>query len=344
MNTISKLALLFISIFIISCSDDDNSAPVIPEGDFFNGTLILNEGGSGGGSVSFLDSGVLELQNSIFEEINEGERPGLFLQSIFFDDDKAYIIANGSNLISVVNRYTFELMGTVDSGLSVPRYGAVHNGKAYVTNQADFTTNQDDFIAVIDLETLEVEQSITIGLVVEHIVESGGQIFIQNAAYGSGNQISKLDPSTNLISETIDVDTKLNSLEIYNNKLYALDSVGVKVINPETFSIETEIDKPESSESFSNLRIENDKLYYTLGTVAYSSSISASALSSDVIFDYGSDSEFGSFYGFDVDNDQVYVADAGDFASNGTVFIYSISGELIADFEVGLAPNSFYFQ
>lgn len=344
MNTISKLALLFISIFIISCSDDDNSAPVIPEGDFFNGTLILNEGGSGGGSVSFLDSGVLELQNSIFEEINEGERPGLFLQSIFFDDDKAYIIANGSNLISVVNRYTFELMGTVDSGLSVPRYGAVHNGKAYVTNQADFTTNQDDFIAVIDLETLEVEQSITIGLVVEHIVESGGQIFIQNAAYGSGNQISKLDPSTNLISETIDVDTKLNSLEIYNNKLYALDSVGVKVINPETFSIETEIDKPESSESFSNLRIENDKLYYTLGTAAYSSSISASALSSDVIFDYGSDSEFGSFYGFDVDNDQVYVADAGDFASNGTVFIYSISGELIADFEVGLAPNSFYFQ
>lgn len=345
MNTYSKLFLSILSIFILSCSSDDDSAPVIPEGDFVNGTLVLNEGGfSGGASVSFIPNDLSEVNNTIFEDTNTDEAVGIFPQSIFFQDDKAYIIANQSNLISVVNRYTFELLGVVDSGLNKPRYGTVLNGKAYVTNQASFDTNQDDFIAVIDLETLEVEQTITTGKVVEYIVESGGQIFVQNAAFGTGNQISKFDPSSNSISETIEVDTKLNSLEVYNNKLYALDSVGVKVIDPSTFSVETEIDKPESVESFNNLKVENDQLYYTLGTAAYSSSITASVLSTEVIFDYGSSSSFGSFYGFDVNEDQIYVGDAGDFSSDGTVFIYSTSGEFIADFEVGLAPNNFYFQ
>lgn len=345
MNTYSKLFLLVMSVFIISCSDDDNNSPVVPDGDFFEGTLVLNEGGfSGGSSVSFIPNDLSEVNNSIFEDVNAGEGVGTIAQSIFFEDDKAYIIANQSNFISVVNRFTFELIDVIDSGLNKPRYGTVLNGKAYVTNQADFSTDQDDFIAVIDLETLEVEQSITTGLVVEHIVEFGNQIFIQNAAYGSGNQISKFDPSTNSVTETIEVDTKLNSMEIYNSKLYALDSGGVKVIDPSTFSIETEIDKPESVESFNNLRLENDQMYYTLGTAAYASPVSASTLSSDVLFDYGSNSEFGSFYGFDVDQDRIYVGDAGDFASNGTVLVYSTSGELLTEKTVGIAPNNFYFQ
>ena len=344
MNTISKLALLFISIFIISCSDDDNSSPVIPEGDFFNGTLILNEGGSGGGSVSFLDSGVLELQNSIFEEVNEGERPGLFLQSIFFDDDKAYIIANGSNLISVVNRYTFEFMGTVDSGLSVPRYGAVHNGKAYVTNLSSFDSDQDDYIAVIDLETLEVEETVVVGAVAERIVKANGEMYIQNAAFGAGNQISKFNPATNSITSTLEVGEGLNSLQLYNQELYLLDAEGVKSINLGSFEIENQISIPESLAAVNNLRVVNNQLYYTSGTAAYSSELNASELSENIIFDYASNSAFGSFYGFEVNEDQIYVGDAGDFTSNGTIFVYSTTGELLFEDSVGIAPNSFYFQ
>jgi len=118
MNTYFKFLVIAISaLVIISCSsDDDNPQPVIPDGDYFNGVLILNEGGSAGGSVSFLGADQQEVVNDIFADANDGEGPGLFLQSIFFDDEKAYIISNGSNIISVVNRYTFELLGTVDSG------------------------------------------------------------------------------------------------------------------------------------------------------------------------------------------------------------------------------------
>ena len=131
MNKYSTVFLALFLLMTLSCSsDDDSPGQVIPDGDFANGTLILNEGTSAGGSVSFLSQDLQEIDNSIFEDVNAGEGLGLFLQSIFFDDDKAFIISNGSNIITVVNRYTFELIGTIDSDLSVPRYGTVHNGKA----------------------------------------------------------------------------------------------------------------------------------------------------------------------------------------------------------------------
>ncbi|MBZ9786315.1 cell surface protein [Psychroflexus sp. CAK57W] len=344
MNTYSKLFLLVLSVFLISCSDDDDNLPVIPDGDYFDGTLILNEGGSAGGSVSFLSSDLQQLSNSIFEEVNPNTGLGLFLQSIFFDDDKAFIIANGSNLITVVNRYTFELIGTVDSGLNVPRYGTVHNGKAYVTNLAAFDSDQDDFIAIIDIETLEVEETVVVGAVAEHIVSFNDDLFIQNAAFGFGNQISKFNIASSSITETLQVSSGLNSMQVYNQSLYTLDSEGVKVINPSTFTVENQIAKPESLESVNNLRVENDQFYYTSGTAAYTSPTSATELFSEFIFDYGSTSTFGSFYGFEVNDDRIYVGDAGDFASNGSVFVYSITGELLTEKAVGIAPNSFYFQ
>jgi hypothetical protein len=350
MNTYFKFLVIAISaLVIISCSsDDDNPQPVIPDGDYFNGTLVLNEGGfNGGSSISFISSDLDSIQTSIYENINS-ENVGTFPQSIFFDDDKAYIIAGGSNLISVVNRYTFELIGKIDLDLQNPRYGVAFNGKAYVTNSGEFESDpndpKDDFVAVIDLETLNVDVTIPVGLIAERIVESNGQIFIQNGSFGSGNTISKLNPMSNTITETLQVGEGINSIQVYNQELYVLDSEGVKQIDLATFTVETEINKPEALTSVSNLRIENDQLYYTSGTAAFSTSISSSELSSEAIFDYGSDSVFGSFYGFEVNEGQIYVGDAGGFTSNGSLFIYSSEGQFVKEFTVGLAPNSFYFQ
>ncbi|NEV93381.1 cell surface protein [Psychroflexus sp. YR1-1] len=346
MNTYFKFIMIaFFALGMFSCSnDDDQTGPIIPDGDYFDGTLILNEGGSAGGSVSFLDSDLQELSNSIYEEVNPNAGLGLYLQSMFFADDRAFIIANGSNLITVVNRYTFELLGTVDTGLSVPRYGTVLDGKAYVTNQAAFDSDQDDYVAIIDIETLEVEETVLVGAVAEHIVSYNDDLFIQNAAFGFGNQISRFSTASNSIIETLTLAAGLNSMQLYNQSLYALDSEGLKEINPSAFTLVNQIAKPESLESLNNLRVENDQFYYTSGTAAYASPVSATELSSEFIFDYGSTSTFGSFYGFDVNQDRIYVGDAGDFASNGTVLVYSTSGELLTEKTAGIAPNSFYFQ
>ena len=339
-----KFSIVFFLILLFSCSSDDSPRPELPDGDFAGGTLILNEGGSAGGSVSFLSNDLQELTNSIFED-NTNQQPGLFLQSIFFDDDKAFIISNGSNLISVVNRFSFELIGTIDSGLSVPRYGVTYNGKAYVTNLDSFGEQDDDFIAIIDIETLEVDETVILGTAAERILELNGEIYVQGAVFGSGNKVVKFDPSTKTIVETLDVGEGLNSLQKGENEIYTLDEDGLKIINAQDFSIKSELDKPESLGGIGNLRVDANLLYYTSGSEVYSISKTDSELSDEPILDYGGDSDFGVFYGFEVNESQIFIGDAGDFTSNGKVFVYSLSGQLLAEKTVGdIAPNSFYFQ
>ena len=146
MKKLSKLVTMaIISGFLLnSCSsDNDNVDPdgPQPEGDFTEGFFLLNEGSQSAGTVSYVSRDFQTIEQEIFQNANENNDLGRFTQSIFFEDDRAYIISNGSNLITVVNRYTFELVGTIESGLNVPMYGAVENGKAYVTNLASFDTN-----------------------------------------------------------------------------------------------------------------------------------------------------------------------------------------------------------
>jgi hypothetical protein len=49
-------------------------------------------------------------------------------------------------------------------------------------------------------------------------------------------------------------------------------------------------------------------------------------------------------YGFAVNNNLIYIADAGDFSSNGFVEIYDTDGNFVFETSVGVAPNGFYFN
>ena len=179
-----------------SCSsDDDNIDPEIeqPESTYADGLFVLNEGNSGGGSVTFIDNDLQNVENEIYQEMNADDDLGQYLQSIFFNDDYAYIVSNGSNMITIVDRYTFEYVDRIDSGLLSPRYGVIENGKIYISNQGNYeapgVTEFDDFIAIIDLETLEVEKTIETNTVLEYIHEQDGMIYVQKAAFGGGNEI-----------------------------------------------------------------------------------------------------------------------------------------------------------
>jgi hypothetical protein len=49
-------------------------------------------------------------------------------------------------------------------------------------------------------------------------------------------------------------------------------------------------------------------------------------------------------YSFAVHNNKVYISDAGDYSSNGKVFIYSSTGNLEKEYTVGIIPAGFYFN
>jgi hypothetical protein len=204
---------LFIGLFtaalaFTSCSDDEgvDIQPIL--GDFQNGILVINQGGFGTGdaSVSFLSDDLSVTENNIYETTNNNLLGDLG-QSIAFNDNLAYIILNGSNKIEIVNRYTFESIATIDSGLANPRYMAFANGKGYVTNWGDATDPNDDYVALVDLNSNTITSTIAVVEGPEQIINANGTLYITNkGGYGFGSSITKIDSNdnvTNIITSEI---------------------------------------------------------------------------------------------------------------------------------------------
>ncbi|RZJ71808.1 DUF5074 domain-containing protein [Flavobacterium sp.] len=344
------LGLFAGSLFFVSCtSDDDSNAP---QGSYDNGFLVLNEGGStSGAGVTFISNDLQTVQQDIFAAVNgQDETIGQFPQSIFFADSRAFIISNGSNKITVVNRYTFEKLGEIASGLTVPRYGVVHNGKAYVTNSNSFSSATDDFIAVIDINTLAVTSTIPVNNQAEKLIEEDGKLYVSGGFYGAGDVITVINTSNNQIVTTINVGEAPNSLEEDNGVLYVLCStfggtsklVRIQLSNNEILGETTFASTIVNAQ---NLDIEDHLAYFTAGSKIYRTNPDATSVVDTAFIETGSTSAYIG-YGFAVENGRIYISEAAeDFTSDGKVFIYNENnGALVQSIPVGLGPNGFYFN
>ncbi|MDD3003892.1 hypothetical protein [Flavobacterium sp.] len=339
------LMALMSGLLFVSCSDnDDNNDISTPLGSYDNGVLIVNEGNGSAGTISFVSNDLAAIEQDIYGAVNNGDGIGGYVQSIFFNEDQAFIISNGSNKITVVNRYTFELIGKIETGFNVPRYGVAYNGKAYVTNLADFSDLTDDFISVINLNTLQVESSIAVNAIAERIEEENGKLYVANGNYGTGTTITVVNTTTETIESTINLGISPNSLQKENGFLYVLcgnytdDSKLVKInlSNNEIISESTMTGLVNAQ----NLNIENGKLYFTVDSNVYSENLTSTTISTLPLFT----SSAVTLYGFNVNDGRIFVGDAKDYASDGEVFIYTSTGTLQKQFNVGLIPNGFYFN
>lgn len=337
----------------ISCSDDnDDNINDEPKGVYDNGVFILNEGNSGGGSVSFLGDDLTTFTQDVYSTVNGSDYAGTYLQNIFFDGDKAYIIAGGSNAINVVNRYTFELEAKIESGLKNARYGVVKDGKAYVTNANTYSSatnpagDTDDYIAVINLETNAVESTIPLNGTANHIELVNNKLYITEPY--SSDKVIIVDPATKKVETTVTIGYSANTMEAKDGILYIIRSpygdrseiVKLKIADNTISTVVLN----EALDGAKNLDIYNNNIYFTAKTAVYSMDYTALTGPTTPIFEYTSTSEYGKMYGFAVKNDKIYIADGGDFASNSKAYIYSLSGEILKEITVGVGPNGFYFN
>ena len=348
MKTIKKLLVLAFAIplFFTSCSDDDNSGGNSSQGQFDNGFFVLNEGNSSlsTASVTFVkNDGTVE--QDIFRTINpDASEIGTYLQNIFFDDTRAFIVSGSANSVTVVNRYTFEYIATVSTDLTNPRYGVVSNGKAFVTNSGNFSAT-GGFVTVINLSdysTTKMELNTT----TERIIEEDGKVYVSNGYYGNGNTITVID-SHSLATQTIDLGTgnSPSTLDEENGTLYVLTETEIVKINTSNNTISGTVAIPSEIASPKNLTIEDNRIYFTgNSTSVYSLGLNATTVSSTALFSYESDSAWGAMYGFAVEDGKIYIADGGDFASDSQIYIYSTTGNLLNTHTVGVGPNGFYFN
>ena len=341
------LMALASSMMFVSCSSDDNNGnpePEVPLGAYDNGILIVNEGNGSAGTISYITNDLVGVAQDIYGTVNAGDGIGGYVQSMFFDGDRAFIVSNGSNKVTVVNRYTFALIGKIETGFSVPRYGVVEGGKAYVTNLGDFGSLTDDFVSVINLQSLTVESTIPMNAVAEKIVAENGKVYVANGSYGAGSTVTVINTSNNAIESTIDVGLAPNSMETEDGFLYVLcanytaDSKLVK-INLATGLKVSETEMPGLANA-QNFNIEDNKIYFTVNSAVYKENLSSTTISATPLFT----STATTLYGFAVEDDLLFVGDAKDYASDGEVFIYNTAGVLQKSHSVGLIPNGFYFN
>lgn len=343
------LIVLSVSLFV-SCSTDDE--PVVPKGSYENGVFVLNEGGSGSGSVSYISNDLTKFTQDVYGSVNGTDFFGKFVQSIFFDGDKAYIIAGGSNVINVVNRYTFKLIAKIETGLKTPRYGVAKDGKAYVTNANTYsysnpeTGNTDDFIAVIDLATNTVESKIELNATANRILLENGKLYITEPY--NNDKLLVVNPSTKTLETSVSIGSNANTMEVKDGVLYVLRSpygerseiIKVKLSDKTT----TKVTFPESLDGAGNLDIYENKIFYTVETAVYAMNLNGTEASTIEVFNYTSTSAYGKMYGFAVRDNRIYIADGGDFSANSKAYIYSLTGTLEKEFTVGVGPNGFYFN
>lgn len=351
MKLLKKITYVFIATLLLSsCSSDDDNVNIEPLGDYENGILISNEGPfqNGSGTISFVSEDFSSTDHSIFNNVNSTDL-GSIVQSMGFHGSEAFIVVNNSHKIEVVNRYTFETIATITEGLNNPRYFVSLNDKGYVTNWGDPFDNNDDFIAIIDLQTNTVESSISIDFGPEKIVVKGNKIYVAHqGGYGQNNKVSIINTETNSFVTSVIVSDVPNSMVVSRDNLWVLCEGNPEYTGNEThgslMKIDTNTDSVtqtfdfETSDHPSNLTMDDVNLIYNLNGIVYSKEESSTELPASGIID-------GSYYAMTAKNGLLYTTDADDFTSNGTLKIFNLSdNNEIESIEVGIIPGGIYFN
>ena len=346
-------------VLFTSCSKNDNE-PELPKGDYDNGILIANEGAftGGTGTVSFISDDYTITEEKVYNKVNN-ENIGTILQSIGFNGEDAYLIANVGNKIAVANRYSMEKITEITGDLNNPRYIAFANGKGYVTNWGEASDSTDDFIAVIDLTTNTISSKIAVVEGPEHIVANGTTLYISHkGGWNSGDAVTVINTSTNTVVKTISVGSIPDEIAIDNSGNLIVSCEGkaattwnptevlgsLVTINTTTNEVSTTIDF--ASEFHPNSMVLNEEvIYFSTKDKIYKMPFASTTIpTSEIITVLPSDLPT-EIYGLSVNENRIYVTDAKNYTVNGRLLIFdAITNTKINDYTTDLSPSKIYFN
>lgn len=340
--------LIFGAIAFASCTND---SPNLPRGDYEGGVLISGEGGGAGtGSVSFVSDDFETVENLIYKKVNSSEL-SVYLQSMAFDTDRAFIVVDNQNTVTVVDRYSFVKETTITEELATPRYMTIADNKGYVTNWG----TSGAYVAVYDLTSYEFIKKISIGSGPERIIERNGELYVSHkGGYGSNNIISVIDIATDNVVE-ITVSDKPDEIFFNNNGQLVVLSEGAVVydaswnvigntlgsitsINVSNNSIVSQLDFA-IGEHPSFMVLENNTIYYTVGNNIYAINIDATSLSTTEIV-----TAEGYLYGIEVEDNSLFTLNAS-FTDLSTLNVFDITTKVKTQTKaVALGASKIYFN
>lgn len=332
------------------------------------GFYLLNEGnmGSNKSTLDYFDFATGTYHRNIYAETNPTmvKELGDVGNDIGIYGSKLYAVINVSNFIEVMDAYTAKHLGVV----KIPnvRYIKFHDGKAYASAYvAPVEFNQNarvGMVCEIDTTTLEVTRQCNVGYQPEELVITNGKIYVANSGGymfpNYDNTISVIDLETFEVVNTIEVAINLHRLRLTPyNELICTSRGDYYYVPSRTFFVD--LDTEEVTDTLdlavTNLDISGDLAYiysvewsYLTNTNTITYGIfdvkTHEVVSRNFIKD-GTDEDITIPYGVKVNpvNGDIYVTDAIDYVTPGTLRCYSKFGRLKWKVDTGDIPGHFAF-
>ncbi len=345
------LRVLIALLFLVSCTDDDDPI-ILPLGDFENGYFVSNEGpfNNGTGSITFVGDDGTIVQNA-YKTVNK-EDLGNIVQSITLANENAYVVVNNSNKIVVANRYTLEKVTEIKGDdIKYPRYFVAQGTTGYLSNWGDPFDATDDFIAVIDLISNTVTQTIAVGEGPEEMLLENSKLYVNlQGGYSQNNQVVVVDTNTKTVETLITVGDVPNSIQSDDTgAIWVLcsgkpdwtgDETSGQLYKIVTSSNATSFISFNTGEHPNHLVVEEDNLFYHLNGKVFKMDSKATSLPTQEITGWD-----GFYYAMKGRNGMIYATDAGDYSSEGTLKVFDItSGALLETNATGIIPGDLAFQ
>lgn len=351
-----KLNLTFLAIslcgILASCSKhNDTPAVSTPT---INGLFVLNQGGitKGNSTLSFYDFTTKVATTDVFFNANNSVL-GDTGNDIEVYGSKTYIVVNYSSTIQVTKTQSQKLIANVVMNDSKGNHRQPRNIVFYKSNA--YITAYDGTVAVMDTATLTITKNITVGTSPEQEVISNGKLYVANsggALYPNAeNTVSVIDLTTQAEIKRVTVGQNPISLAVdAYNEIYVL-AAGATLTGTNTY-VPSSITVINTTTDVAAAPVLTD--------LAYASPI---VISNDIAYYIGGDNKIKTYNvktkasvstGFITDgttiaipyalsvNDatgEIYVADAIDYTSTGTVYAFDKTGKKEYSFKVGINPG-----
>lgn len=353
--TVAALGLLFL-LPVVSC-DDDNPNPVIPP-DLTpietTGAYILNNGvfGNNNSSVSYYDTELKRVRSTMFYAANS-RGLGDTAQDILVYGGKTYIAVFNSNRIEVVDTWSMESIATIspvseeDDNTETPQYPRT----LIAQDNYVYASLYDGYVCRIDTTSLILDKEVAVGRNPEYMAISGNQLFVANSGGMDHPDYDNRVSVINLLrfSHDRDIEVEINPSRVVSDSsgdVYVI-SLGNYEDIPNTFQrIAGRNDAPEVIEDMraTLMTIHNDTIYAIHhpidgSTIEY---IQYDALKETVItrsfLTDGSMIQSPNCIDVDPITGNIYIGDALDYVTTGTMYVFSPEGELIDSFNTDISP------
>lgn len=332
------------------------------------GFFLLNEGnmGSNKASLDFFSYETGKYMRNIYPSRNPDivKELGDVGNDLAIYGGKLYAVINCSHYVEVMDVKTAKHVGSID--ILNCRYIAFNEGKAYVSSYAGPVQIDPNVrpgkVVEVDTTSLKVTREVVVGYQPEEMVITGGKLYVANSGgYRFPNYdttVSVVDLQTFEVINTIDVAINLHRMTKDRfGRIYVSSRGNYYDVGADVYVIDSNTDRLVGNLGIpaSEMCISGDSIYMTSvewnyttnrNTVSYTLyDVAREKIVSHNFIADGTDKQIQIPYGIAVNPDtkEVFISDAKDYVTPGTLYCFSPGGNLKWEVTTGDIPAHFAF-